>query len=75
MTLTLAACAAPGAPPTPGAAPRSDGPLRVAGFQHWQGADARRAADARCGGRGVAVSIYDRFDRGAAEWVYAGGCA
>jgi hypothetical protein len=70
LTLTLSACAAPGAE-----APRGAEPLRVAGLQHWQGADARRQADASCGMRGVRVSIYDRFDRATGEWVYPEGCA
>jgi hypothetical protein len=43
-------------------------------FQMWEGALARKAADAACGGR-VNVSIYDRFDRATGEWVYPGGCA
>lgn len=53
-------------------------PVRVANngqpFQMWDGAAARRAADAACGGK-VRVSIYDRFDRATGEWVYPEGCA
>jgi hypothetical protein len=53
-------------------------PVRVSNggqpFQMWDGAMARKAADAACGGR-VTVSIYDRFDRATGEWVYPGGCA
>ncbi len=53
-------------------------PLRVTNgdkpFAMWDGATARRAADATCGGK-VRVSIYDRFDRDTGEWVYPGGCA
>jgi hypothetical protein len=58
--------------------PASQGPLRVSNngqpFQMWEGALARKAAEAVCGGR-VNVSIYDRFDRATGEWVYPGGCA
>ena len=53
-------------------------PVRVSNgglpFQMWEGALARRAADAACGGR-VNVSIYDRFDRATGEWVFSEGCA
>lgn len=55
------------------------GPLRVSNagqpFQMWDGAAARKAADAECGPKGVRSSIYDRFDRATGEWVYPGGCA
>lgn len=44
-------------------------------FQMWEGAAARKAADALCGAKGVNASIYDRFDRATGEWVYPGGCA
>jgi hypothetical protein len=54
-------------------------PVRVTNggqpFQMWEGAAARRAADAQCGARGVRVSIYDRFDRATGAWVYPEGCA
>ena len=54
-------------------------PVRVTNagqpFQMWDGAAARKAADAQCGGKGVKVSIYDRFDRASGAWVYPGGCA
>lgn len=53
--------------------PRGAQEIRVAGFQHWQGLEARRQADAQCGPRGVRVSIYDRYQAGA--WVYPEGCA
>lgn len=43
-------------------------------FRMWEGALARKAADAVCGGA-VNVSIYDRFDRATGEWVYPEGCA
>jgi hypothetical protein len=73
FALTQAACVA--APPPAAVA---TGPVRVTNngqpFQMWEGAAARRAADAACGGR-VEVSIYDRFDRATGEWVYPGGCA
>jgi hypothetical protein len=58
--------------------PSSREPVRVSNggqpFQMWEGALARKAADAACGGR-VNVSIYDRFDRSTGEWVYPEGCA
>ena len=54
-------------------------PVRVTNngqpFQMWEGALARKVADAQCGARGVKVSIYDRFDRATGEWVYPEGCA
>ncbi len=60
----------------PGPTPRE--PVRVTDngqpFQMWDGAIARKAADAACGGA-VRVSIYDRFDRATGEWVYPEGCA
>lgn len=53
-------------------------PLRVSNggqpFQMWDGAAARKAADAACGGA-VRTSIYDRFDVATGEWVYPEGCA
>ncbi len=42
-------------------------------YAMWDGAAARRDADALCGPRGVAASIYDRFQAG--TWVFVGGCA
>jgi hypothetical protein len=73
LTLSQAACMA-----TAPAVPTSQGPLRVSNngqpFQMWDGAAARKAADAACGGK-VQSSIYDRFDRATGEWVYPGGCA
>jgi hypothetical protein len=57
--------------------PASREPMRVSNnsqpFQMWDGALARKAADAACGGK-VKVSIYDRFDRATGEWVYPEGC-
>ncbi len=44
-------------------------------FQMWDGAVARKQADAQCGPRGVRSSIYDRYDRATGAWVYPGGCA
>ena len=73
--LACAACvpAAPNAA-RPGADPVS---VTSAGqpFQMWDGAAARKAADAQCGPRGVRSSIYDRYDRATGAWVYPGGCA
>ena len=74
LTLTQAACVA-----TAPTVPAASGPVRVTNggqpFQMWDGAAARKAADAECGPRGVRVSIYDRYDRATGEWVYPGGCA
>jgi len=76
LSLTLAQGACVAAVPS---APATSGPLRVSNdgqpFAMWDGATARRAADAECGPRGVKTSIYDRFDRATGEWVYPGGCA
>jgi hypothetical protein len=72
VTLAQAACVA-----TPPAAPAAREPLRVTNagqpFRAWEGAAARRAADAACGPRGVRASIYDRHEGG--TWVFPGGCA
>lgn len=69
----LSACVA-----TAPSVPAAREPVRVTNggqpFQMWEGALARKAADAACGGK-VNVSIYDRFDRATGEWVYPGGCA
>lgn len=54
-------------------------PIRVtnagAPFQMWEGAVARKAAEAECVGQGkrLRTSIYDRFDAG--SWVFVEGCA
>lgn len=73
VVLACAACV----PAAPQMAPRAAEPLRVMNggqpFQMWEGAAARKAADAQCGPRGVQVSVYDRFEGGA--WVYPEGCA
>jgi hypothetical protein len=75
MVLACAACVqTPSAPDR-----RASEPLRVSNggqpFAMWEGAMARKAADAQCGAKGVRVSIYDRFDRATGEWVYPEGCA
>ena len=73
VTLAQAACVG-----TAATVPASREPVRVSNsgqpFAMWDGALARKAADAACGGK-VRVSIYDRFDRTTGEWVYPEGCA
>ena len=73
VTLAQAACVG-----TAATVPASREPVRVSNggqpFAMWDGASARKAADAACGGA-VRVSIYDRFDRATGEWVYPEGCA
>jgi hypothetical protein len=75
LSLTLAQGACVAAPP----ADAPSEPVRVSNagqpYQMWDGAAARKAADAQCGATGVKTSIYDRFDRATGEWVYPGGCA
>ncbi len=81
MTFCLAASGcvqtAPDARGAVTAAPMA--PLRVtnngAPFAMFEGAAARRVADAECAAQGQRLrpSIYDRFDGGA--WVYVEGCA
>ncbi|NHB78014.1 hypothetical protein [Rhodobacter calidifons] len=74
VTLAQAACVG-----TVATVPASREPVRVTNggqpFQMWEGAAARKAADAQCGPRGVRVTIYDRYDPAAGAWVYPGGCA
>lgn len=74
VTLVQAACVA-----TAPAVSVVQGPVRVTNggqpFQMWEGALARKAADAQCGAGGVKVSIYDRYDRATGAWVYPEGCA
>ncbi|MFN3280917.1 MAG: hypothetical protein ACK40I_04525 [Tabrizicola sp.] len=74
VTLAQAACVA-----TAPVVPAARGAVRVTNegqpFRMWEGALARKAADAQCGPRGVRVSIYDRFDPATGEWVYPEGCA
>jgi hypothetical protein len=73
--LALSGCvqrSVPGSATAPGEA------LRVTNagqpYQMWEGAAARKAADAACGGK-VRSSIYDRYDRATGAWVYPEGCA
>jgi hypothetical protein len=73
LTFATGACVA-----TAPVAPAAQEALRVSNggqpFQMSDGAAARKAADAACGGK-VNSSIYDRFDRATGEWVYPEGCA
>lgn len=73
VTLAQAACVG-----TAATVPAMREPVRVSNngqpFAMWDGAAARKVADAACGGA-VRVSIYDRFDRATGEWVYPEGCA
>jgi hypothetical protein len=73
--IACAACVQP--PPESSRSTQAD-PVRVTNngqpFQMWEGAAARKAADAACGGQ-VRTSIYDRFDRATGEWVFPEGCA
>ena len=82
LTLALGACVQPvpqGTGQGMGAGAASTGPLRVtnsgAPFQMFEGAAARRMAEAECArqGKRLRPSIYDRFEAG--TWVYVGGCA
>ena len=74
LTVSQAACVA-----NVPAAPAVQKAVRVTNagqpFQMWDGAAARKLADAECGAKGVQTSIYDRFDRATGAWVYPGGCA
>lgn len=74
LTLAQSACMAT----APAVSPTGE-PVRVTNggqpWQMWDGAAARKAADATCGPRGVRSTIYDRYDRGTGEWVFPGGCA
>jgi hypothetical protein len=71
--LAQAACVAAAVP-----VPAMREPVRVTNngqpFQMWEGALARKAADAACGGK-VRTSIYDRYERATGAWVYPEGCA
>ena len=44
-------------------------------YANWEGAAARKQAEAECAARGQSLrpSIYDRYQGGA--WVYVEGCA
>ena len=80
LSLTLAQGACVAVPPVPAPPmPAPSEPVRVTSsgqpYQMWDGAAARKAADAQCGPQGVRTSIYDRYDRATAAWVYPGGCA
>lgn len=78
--LTLCAvasgCVQPAAKAT---GPVASAPLRVINgnqpFANWQGAEARRVAEAECAARGqrLRTSIRDRHEQGA--WVFPEGCA
>jgi hypothetical protein len=74
MVMLASGCAAPRT-----VMPATSSPVRVTNggqpFQMWEGALARKAADAQCGTGGVKVSIYDRYDRATGAWVYPEGCA
>ena len=78
MTLALAASGC-GQPAPPGAGPVVVAPLRVTNngvaFQNFEGAAARRIAEATCAGQGRSLrsGIYDRFEGGA--WIFVEGCA
>lgn len=88
LPAALAACVAPAplAPQVPvtradiGAAlqPVAGGGVAVTrttapAYALWDGAAARRDADALCGPAGVRASIYDRFRAG--SWIFVEGCA
>ena len=87
LSLPLAACvAASPAPVAPRAEMRADVGASLAqsgravrvtrtaapSYAMWDGASARRDADALCGGK-VRSSIYDRYEAG--TWVFVEGCA
>ncbi len=69
LTLGLAGCGAATKP----VVTRGSERLRVPGLAYWQGAEAKRLADAQCGARGVRPSAYDRYEAG--TWVFVEGCA
>jgi hypothetical protein len=74
LSLTLATACVPVAQKA--AAPAA---LRVTNggqpFAMWEGAPARKVAEAECAARGqnLRTSIYDRFEAG--SWVFVEGCA
>lgn len=78
MALALSVLAQAACVATAPSVPAMREPVRVTNggqpFQMWEGALARKVADAACGGK-IRVSIYDRFDRATGEWVYPEGCA
>lgn len=84
ISAPLAACVAAAPVPAPRAPvaaqmqPAAGGGIRVSRtdgtrYATWDGAPARRDADALCGRAGVRASIYDRHEAGA--WVFVKGCA
>lgn len=83
LSLPLAACVAASPAPVASRADigasltQSGKSVRVArsaapAYAMWDGAAARRDADALCGGK-VRSSIYDRYEAG--TWVFVEGCA
>jgi len=78
MTLCIAASGCVQTAPSGGGAVAA-APLTVvregAPYAHWEGAAARRQAEAECAARGAVLrtSIYDRYQAGA--WIYPEGCA
>jgi hypothetical protein len=78
MALALSVLAQAACVATAPSVPPAREPVRVTNggqpFAMWDGALARKAADAACGGK-VNVSIYDRYDRATGAWVYPEGCA
>ncbi len=78
ITLCIAATGC-GQPVPQASGPVAAVPLRVtnngAPFANYDGAAAKRVADATCAaqGRTLRTSIYDRYDSGA--WVFVEGCA
>jgi hypothetical protein len=78
LTLCMAASGCVQTAPSGGVAVAA-APLRVtnngAAFANFEGAAARRMAEAECAalGRSLRPSIYDRYEAGA--WVYLEGCA
>ena len=86
MVLALGACARPGVGEAPrGARVAPEGYAAAEGaqglvvtragqpFGYADGAEAKRAANAYCGPRGVASGDLDNFREGA--WLFPGGCA
>jgi hypothetical protein len=70
----LSGCAAPAAvAPAPSGARE----VRVSGeagpLANYEGAEAKRLANAQCGPKGVRSSINDRYENG--TWVFVEGCA
>jgi len=73
----LSGCAAPAPGLAPGAGASASRALRVtdeaAPLAYFEGARAKRIANALCGPRGVRSSIDDRYENGA--WVFVRGFA